>query len=371
MAVSEFSLYFDNASADGERLDLFSEIKVDQGIGMAAEAELHMDIGVDSTGLWSGMEEDFVQPFSRVRVEVRIRDGDFTPLIDGPVVGQRFELSGAPNVSKIVLVVQDDSVLLNQDEAVELYQDRSPDEIAQQLFQDNGLTPDTDPVPAPAGGLSRFYVRRGTPMQFLRELARRHGMFVYVEPDESPGKSKGFFKRPDLTRGDYPELLSVGAKRNIDQFSARFDGLRPLKARASDVDVTDVSVVTSQAESSDLDAQGDVAVHDILTAGEALLARTREDAVDLDAATAAAVDHSSWAYAANAEVQADLYSGVLLPYRVVPVAGVGGYLSGEWLISHVTHTLSDAGYKQAFTLRRNARSAGASGGGGGLLGGVF
>lgn len=371
MSVVKFSLYFDNVAVDAEQLDRFGEIKVDQGIGMAAEAELHLDIGADSTGSWSGMEEDFAQPFSRVRIEVKIRDGDFVPLIDGPIIGQRFELSASPNASKMILVVQDDSVLLNQDEGVDLYENRSPDEIAQQLFQQYGLRPDTDTVAVPAGGLARFYVRRGTPMQFLRELARRHGMFAYVEPDDSSGGSKGIFKRLDLTPGDYPELLLMGAERNINQFSAQFDGLRPLKARASNVDITDQSTVTSEVESSDLDPQGDVAVHEDLTAGQTLLARTREETVDLDSATAAAVNHSSWAYSSNAEVQADIYSGVLLPYRVVTVAGVGGYLSGDWLISHVTHTLNDSSYKQAFTLRRNARSAGSSGDGGGPLGGLF
>ena len=65
---------------------------------------------------------------------------------------------------------------------------------------------------------------------------------------------------------------------------------------------------------------------------------------------------------------ADSYAGVLLPHRVVSVAGAGGYLSGDWLISHVTHTITDASYKQSVGLRRNARSAGGSGG---LSGGVF
>jgi hypothetical protein len=58
-----------------------------------------------------------------------------------------------------------------------------------------------------------------------------------------------------------------------------------------------------------------------------------------------------------------------LPYRVVTVAGAGGHLSGDWLISRVTHMISDASYKQAFSLRRNARSGGS--GGGSLLDAVF
>ena len=367
--VAETKIFLDNTAASDEQLDLFSEIKINQAIGMAAEAELHIDIGIDEAGIWTQLEEAFVQPFARIRVEIRIREGDFVPLIDGPIVGQRFDMSASPNSSKMTLVVQDDTALMNQNEAVELFEDKSADEVAQQLFQDAGLSAETDSVAIPAAGLTRYLVRRGTAMQFLKELARRHGMFVYVEPDSSPGSSIGYFKRPDLSSGDYPELLLIGEQRNINKFNSQFDALRPLTATANGVDITDQSIINSETDSSDIDPQGDEAVHDLVDAGQVLLARTRELSDDLGASTAAAVNHSSWAYGASAEVIADSYDGVLLPHRVVTVAGAGGFLSGDWLISQVTHTISDASYKQAFSLRRNARSAGSEGGG--LLDGIF
>ncbi len=370
MAAANTRIYIDNNPADEQVMGYIGEIKVDQAIGMATEAELHMSIGADRTGRWSGMEEDFVQPLKRVRVEVKIRNSDYVPLIDGVIIGQNFELSTTPNSSKMVMVVQDDSILLNQDEGVELFENKSPDEIARQLFQQYGLTPDTDSVAVPAGGLDRFLVRRGTAMQFLLELARRHGMFVYVEPDDIPGSSKGVFRNPDLSSGEYPDLQLMGPKHNINNFTVQFDGLRPLKARAGNVDITNQNIVTSDADSSNIDPQGGTAVHDMLQAGQTILARTREETTDLDSATAAAVNHSSWAYSANAEVIADNYSGVLLPYRVIKVRGTGGYISGEWLISQVAHTINDSEYKQSFTLRRNARSDGADSMRTGL-GGVF
>ena len=370
MSVAEFSIYFDNTPAEEEQIDLFNKIKVDQAIGMAAEAELSMDIGTDENGNWSGMEDDFTQAFSRIRIEVKIRDGEFVPLIDGPIVAQKFDLSASPNNSKLVLVVQDDSVLLNQEEQVTVFEDKSPDEIAQTLFQQYGLNSETDSVAIPSGGLTRYNVQRGSAMQLLRELARRHGMFVYVKPDDTPGSSIGVFKLPSFTNGDFPELLLIGADRNINSFSAQFDGLRPLKARADNVDITNQDLVTSETDASDLDPQGETAVHDMIEAGETLLARTGAESTDLDAATVAAVNHSSWAYSASAEVMADNYAGVLSPYHTITVTGAGGYLSGDWLISHVTHIINDESYKQQFTLRRNARSDGA-GGGGGLGGGIF
>ena len=134
MSVSQFRLFFDNSAADDVQLDVFAGITVDQAIGMATEAELRMDIGVDEMGVWTGIDEDFANSFSRVRVEVKVREEDFVPLIDGPIVAQRFELSARPNESTMALVVQDDTVLLNQDEAVEVFEDKSADEVAEQCL---------------------------------------------------------------------------------------------------------------------------------------------------------------------------------------------------------------------------------------------
>lgn len=367
MPVSEFKIFLDNTAADDKQIDLFGEIKVDQAIGMATEAELEIPVGLNKTGEWSVLEEDFAQVFSRIRIEVKVRDSDFIALIDGPIVAQRFELSGSPNKSKMIIVVQDDSVLLNQNEAVEVFEDTTADDIAKQLFSDAGLNPNTDSISMPSSGLTQYLVQRGTAMQFLKELARQHSMFIYVEPGDEPGKSEGFFKRPDLTDSEYPELLLIGRKRNINKFDAHFDGLRPIKARVEGIDAADNSIVSATADASDIDPLGEEPSHDIVAAGESILLRTREANDAMDTATAAAVNHSSWAYTANAEVMASSYSAVLQPHRTISLAGAGGHLSGDWMISQVTHTLTDKSYKQSFGLRRNGRSAGSSG----VTGGVF
>jgi hypothetical protein len=121
MPAAEYRVFLDNQSADESRLAGFSQVRVDQAIGMATEAELHMDICLDDKGNWSGIEEAFAQPFKRVRVEVKLGEEAFVPLVDGPIVAQRFELSALPDASKLILVVHDDSVLLNQVEEVAVF----------------------------------------------------------------------------------------------------------------------------------------------------------------------------------------------------------------------------------------------------------
>lgn len=367
MALAEFRVYFGGTSATQDQLDLITEIRVDQAIGMATEAELKLVLTADDAGAWSGMSEDFAQPFSRVRVEVKLGDdsdeGDFVPLIDGPIVGQRFELGAGPGESVLTLVVQDDSVLLNREEKVTLFESMTADQIVQQLYSDAGLTPEVDSVPDAGSALTRYVVQRGTAMQLVRELARSHGMFAYVEPGDTRGASTGVFQRPVLTAGGVPGLLLMGNDRNIDTFSAQFDALRPLTAAAGSVSITDKTELSSSATGSDLDALGDEAVHDFVSPlSAALLARTREEANDLDAATQAAVNLSSFAYSSTAELDAERYNTVLSPHQVISVAGAGRVLSGNYLISRVTHQITEDSYRQKLTLRRNARSAGAGGG---------
>lgn len=371
MPAAEFRLFLDNAPVERERLERFGEIRVDQAIGMATEAELELAVETDDNGRWSLLEDDWAQPFRRARVEVKVGDGDFVPLIDGPVVSQRFELEAGPGASKMILVAHDDSVLLNREEKVLVYEDMSDSDIASQLISEYGLTPEVDTVPAAGAAMARVVVQRGTNMQLLRELARRHGMFAYVKPGAAPGRSVGVFARPRLAPGSLPEVLLLGPERNVGRFSARFDALRPMQAAAGSVTIADRAVQSAQAQSSGLPALEGDAVHDVVQApATTLLARTREEPADLDAATQAAADQSSWGYSASAELDAASYPAVVRIYDVLRVAGTGGHLSGDYLVSRVTHTLTASAYRQELGLRRNARSRGPNAGGqlpGGIL----
>jgi hypothetical protein len=367
MSYADYRVYFGDTSATQDQLQMITEIKVDQAIGMATEAEVKIVLTADDTGAWSSMDDDFAQPFARLRVEVKMGDqtdpGDYVPLIDGPIVGQRFQMGAGPGESTLILIVQDDSVLLNREEAVALFQDMTADEIVEQLYSDAGLEPDVDSVPDAGSALTRYVVQRGTPMQLVRDLARANGMFAYVTPGDTRGVSTGAFKRPVLTTGSLPGLLLMGTDRNIDKFDAQFDALRPLTSTAGSVSITDKTALTSSATSSDLDAMGDEAVHDFVSQlSAAMLARTREEQNDLDAATQAALDLSSFAYSSVCEIDAERYNTVLSPHQVITVSGAGSVLSGDYLISRVTHQINENNYKQKLTLRRNARSAGAGGG---------
>jgi phage protein D len=361
MPRAEFRLYFDNAPASEEQAAAFAVLRVEQAIGMAASAELEVALSKDNAGAWNGFDEAYAQPFSRARVEVKVGEGDFVPLIDGPVVGHRFELDAAPNASRMVVVAHDDSVLLDREEKVVVFENRPLADLVNDLIQEPGLSARVSgQLPDAGSALDRYIVQRGSNMQLLRLLARRFGMFVYVEPDAQPGRSVGVFEAQTAHDESLPDLVLLGGERNIGKFSAEFDALRPLAPRSASVQAIDRQPVNAQASSADVAPLGDEAAHALVSAPTALLAHTREEQSDLTAATAAVANFSAWAYSAQGEVDNDLYPAVLRPYRKLRVRGAGPQLSGDYLVARVSHHIDDSGYRQAFSLSRNARS-GASG----------
>ena len=156
------------------------------------EAELRMAMCLDAQGAWQHWPGDTATPFSRVRVELDIGNGRFVPLIDGPLASIDAALDSQPGRSTATIVVRDDSVFLNRDEEVEPpFENRSDSEIAEELFgrfeqiRDTRIE-GTDATPETT-------TRRGTVLQFLRELARANDRHAYVLPGDEPGASIGCF----------------------------------------------------------------------------------------------------------------------------------------------------------------------------------
>jgi phage protein D len=368
MAISEYRIFFDNEPADRKRLDRIETIRIEQAVDMVTEASLTLPIGVDDGGEWTDVLEDFVQPGTRVRVEVKVGDDPFVPLIEGRVVAQRFTLAGAPNESEAVIVVHDESSEMNRQDKVRLFEELAPEEIAEEVFGEYGFDVEVDSSGLGAASFERAVMQRGTDMQLLRRIARACGMVVYVDPGAAPGASVGRFRRLATGDDDLPELVLSGGERNVNKLTLELDALTPVTARADQLDPASLEVLSSEIDVSSDRPLGDVTIADLTRPKTIFVDGVDGVQDDLEAAAQAAVDRGAWAYTGEGEVSAEIYAGVMQPYRRVAVAGAGSRLSGQYLISEVTHELSDEGYTQRFTLRRNAYSADA---GGGLSLGVF
>src|SRR6185503_14167642 len=112
--IKEFKVYYGGTPATQEQLDAIEEIVVEQEIGLVWEARIKIPICIREDGSWDGEEDPNYAEHARVRVEARIGEGDFIPLIDGRITGQDPGMSAFPGSSTLVITVKDDTTLLHR-----------------------------------------------------------------------------------------------------------------------------------------------------------------------------------------------------------------------------------------------------------------
>lgn len=368
-----YRLFFDDEPASQEDLDRVEEITVEQEVDMAWEAHLQIPVCTDAQGQWTGDDLRFMSAYARIRVEIKVGDGGFVPLIDGPVVGSDRQRRAEPGQSTVTLVVHDDSAFLNREESLERFENRADHEVAEQIYQDASpiVSTDVEPTAPPPSDVPPVVVQRGTRMRLLRMLAQRQGMHAYVLPGEVPGQSVGCFKAFPTAPSGLPPLTLLGAGRTIDTFDVQQNAQRAATAQAARLSLTDRGLTEAASQFSDLDLLGPgfTFENDQNTATQ-LPTPGPGGQVAPDRRAAAATEASSYEIEASGSIR-PCYTGVLRPYEVVTVRGAGPRLSGDYLVFAVTHTLTRSEYAQSFTFKRNALSEGTDPGVSSALASIF
>jgi hypothetical protein len=358
MACAQFKLYLGDEVATTAQLARFETITVEQEMDMSWTAHLEVPLRMDAKGRWTDEDDRFLEPMSRLRLEVSLQGGPYIPLIDGPIITVNYDMHMEPGRSMARLEVQDDGFLLHRDESVNLYEGITDDNIAQQIYDDcdDIHSTDIDSVDAPADVDDNTTVMRGTQMELLQMLARRQNMHAFVLPGDDPHTSIGCFKNDSTEDSGLPPMILTGDRRNL--LSVRFSSNASMAAvyRTGAVTRSDADVNDSTANLSDItrlgtDPPSGSAANRMLRPGSTFN-------VNLASAVRGASQQAAFALHAEGEVLKDTYSGVLKPYQNVQVLGANGRLSGLWMIRQVTHTLSRNSYGQTFSLKRDARSAG-------------
>jgi hypothetical protein len=286
-------------------------------------------------------------------VELRLGEGDFLPLIDGPIVGFDSDRRSAPGQSVVTVIVNDDSALLSRDASVASYPAGLKDsEIAQRIFGDypeiaSTEIEDTPPPPASQQPEAR---RRGTDMQFLRELARRNNFACGVAPGAQPSSSIGIFHTRPVFSEEPPPLVLLGRDRNIETFDVKLNAHAQSNVVASTLSFSDKATVTRSSQ-----------VRDLGIAGQEQLPPGSGETVDLQHRVDSAAERSSRAFEATGSVRQGCYDGILAPLHPVTVQLGTTRTGGTYTIEKVTHRLGRSEYAQDFTLVTDQLSESAAG----------
>lgn len=374
MPAVRYRMYVNSQPATRDQLDRVEEIDIDQEVDMAWEARLRIPVCTSTNGSWDGEDEPFLQPFARVRIEVKVGERGWTPLIDGPIVGSDRRMNSEPGQSSLIVIVHDDSAYLNQNEEIDSFQNMSDHEIAREVFDHTDQIDDVDiqdSLPCSCS-TTPHEIQRETKIQLLRRLARRQGMHAYVLPGDSPGKSTGCFRKFPISPSDLPSLVLLGPDRNIVSFNISSNATGPANVRGFSLSIGDRAVAegTSQTRYLDLLGSDGVLAHDS-DAGTRLLEPDSNCCLSPAQAAQVEAERAAFAFEATGAVLAECYGASLAPYKIISAGGVGGRVSGEYIIKKVSHRLDRWQYSQQFTLLRNARSGGAGSGAADLISSIF
>jgi hypothetical protein len=361
--TKEFRVYYGGTLASREKLNAIEEIVVEQAIGVQWVAKIKIPAVIAEDGSWKGEKDPDYKEFSRVRVEARIGNGDFLPLIDGRIVEQAPDYDATPGRSMVTLVVHDDTNKLHREARAEAFPPgKSDSDIARSLLLDAGLGGRIEVDKTPSGtDTNGSVIQRGTMMEMLRTIAARYRMFnAYVLPGELPGTSDGCFKKlPDKPDPGLPAMFLTGPEQNIGEFRIQRNSGRAAKFEATSLSTSDKKVTSVKAGHDDAPP----AFGESATGGGAEDVRVRRlppgigDHTDLKEAVDGAAEESGFTLSAEGSVLPMAYTAILSPYKMVSVNVSNSRYSSDYVIYRVVHTLGISDYMQSFSVRGNAVAA--------------
>lgn len=363
---AEFKVFYNNVAATTELLDEIESITVEQQIDRVWEAKIRIPVCMTTEGAWKSEDVPTYGKFTRVRIEARIGDGDFAPLIDGQIIGNDTERSSIPGKSVLTLIVHDDSSQLHKQEEVCRYEAVLDSDIARQVFEAASLggTPEIEETSPQPDNPGEATMQVGTKMQLLRALAARQGDFhAYVLPGEKPGESVGCFKRlPVFPDEKLPPLTMFGEDANLAEFNVQENHNSPSQVIGASLSLRDKSVTTGKSSFRDATLLGKEVATDADEANgtKKQLSSGQNATVDLESATKGAAARSGYSLTGDGKVASLCYAGVLAPYRVVKVQLSDSRFSTNYVVAKVVHTLNASNYTQSFSVWGNAISPAAS-----------
>jgi hypothetical protein len=346
MGDTRFRVWFGDRPASEEELARIEEIEVTQEMDAFWEARMRMALSLDEKGTWLHWPGETAKAFSRVRIELDTGNGRFVPLIDGPLVNIDAGLDAQPGRSTATMVVRDDSAFLNRDEEVEPpFEHRSASDIAEELFgrfEQISKPPRIEATTAKPATIQR----RGTVLQFLRELARVNDRHAYVLPGEEPGASIGCFLSDPEGAPDLPPLVMIGDNRSLANatITEEPDGAEITQARVLRTD--DQGITIFETSAADLGLMRELPAVPVDLTPRRLLPPWDNTAEDPEAAVTARARRSGYTYRLSGEVVPGCYGAALTPYLKVRVDAGKTLYSGDYLITQVIHRITPSLYTQ-------------------------
>ncbi len=284
---------------------------------------------------------------------------------DGIITRSELQPGSRPGEAKVVVTGEDVSVMMDLHERSAEHPAQDETNIANKLvlsYGKYGLIPMVVPPRAidPPIPIERTPVQQGTDLDYLEQMAKRHGYVFYIAPGPAPMVNTAYWGPP--IRIGLPQraiTVNMGAETNATLGSFQTNAMAPVKVEGS---------VKDRTTNTTLPVRTLGPLRPPLAALPAWLTsmpntRTRqfrESGLNVAQAFGRAqgtTDEAGDAVTVDGELDAARYGGMLQARALVGVRGAGWQHDGFWYVKKVTHELRPGSYKQSFSLAREGHGS--------------
>ncbi len=343
-------------------------VTVDAGRAEPAVATLTFESRRDEQGRWLVQDDGRLAPWEPIVIEAAF--GSATEeVMRGYIREIRADYPEDAGDARVTVECRDDSLALDREHVREVWGGDAPTTdqvIVATILGKYGLAPDRDNGP----GLTGLVINQdGTDIDFLRRRAEANGYDLIFRGGTAYFGPMRLDAAPQATI-----MVQAGEGTNAVRFSVRDDGHQADRV-AFDRAETRGSGTVSETVDPDLPLLGNEAAG---SAGSGLpdfaWRMSRQGGMGEEEWRARAVRRAndlSLKVRGEGELDGSLYGHVLRVGEPVGVDGVGERYGGTWFVDTVSHRFSSDGYRQSFTLLRNAYGDNLGSGAGGVLAGVL
>lgn len=343
---------------DGEEItDLYPfllDVTVECGRARSAEGKLSFESRRDELGRWTIQDEEIFVPWKSITIEAAFGTHVET-VLDGFVRQVEATYPEDQGTATVIVACRDVSLLLDREHVRRAWgteeEPISDAQILEEIVAGRyGLSLNSANASGQDGLIQQH--QDSTDITFLRKRAAANGYELVFDVD-------GVYFGPMRVDGEAQATIMVyaGPATNCLGFSVAADGHVPDKV-AFDLAASEGTDLEEEIVEPDVTLMGTTGADSgSFGLGDFVWRLSREGTRSKEEQIAVAQGKAN-AFAmkvkARGELDGSLYGHVLRVGLPVGVDGVGSWLGGTYYVDTVTHRFSPEGYRESFTLLRNA-----------------
>jgi phage protein D len=361
--VSTFEIVIGGETAQDLAASL-STLEIEEVVDQAGAFSITLPVTRTDAGDYDTINDSRLEPLSNIAIVATAGDNNKQCLFDGYVLAQTAHLDTGTVASNLKVWGQDATWLMNTTERVREWADVTDGDVANSIFDDYGITPDTanlddDSPTHTSDGCS--LMQRSTDAQFLRLLARRNGKLFRVFCTDTPGVRTGYFALPSLD-GDPVVTLTLNDSNaaTVSSVEISWDVIRPSANTArqtlfSDNDSDGAGGTNGDSGLSLLEAKGLASFAG--TTVTSLLTSTVNDAEELTLRSRSVLIESGWFVRCTGTADVNRLGSIMRAGTVAQLNAAGSRHSGKYYVWSVRHKITAEQHIMDFVMLRNAVGA--------------